>query len=138
MSAKLVPFINGESTLDNLINYMDRCIPGFFEITESGVDADVMTISSGSVVDVAGNLIYFEDETTATGSPTAGVTYVYVTTAGEAVYTTTEPTWNRLKIGWYDQISENVFVRYIFRFDYAVGATTNKLLMNSIYFESYI
>ena len=145
MPRKLTPYINGELTLDNFINYIDKCIPGSMRasITSELRYGSVyfLTVKAGSVIEVDGNLYYFDEDTEGTNaSYTVEKIYFYLKySTGEIIGRTFAPVWSNQKQGWYGEggYSSQRYIAVITLVE-AGGEILKTELMDSIYYESYI
>lgn len=107
--------------ITNYQNLADKQRKGYMAVSlDSLVATTAITIKSGSEVEVAGALYEFQADEVESGGTWAGignsnVVYVYVVPAGSSatfIYSTTAPTWDTAKQGWYNGTSRAVASLY--------------------------
>jgi hypothetical protein len=107
---------------------------GFMVVGINNMDnAAAPSVQAGSVFEMNGALYKSAGDEGIGGNLGNGKCYVYaVPKAGGAVfqYSTAAPVWNTAKGGWYNGNN-----RALLRFEYAGGAYTDKVLMDSLYYD---
>jgi hypothetical protein len=107
--------------ITNYQQLADKQRKGYIAISlDSLVTTTAITIKSGSVVEVAGALYEFQADETESGGTWAGIganntVYVYIVPAGASatfIYSTTAPTWDVEKQGFYNGTSRAVASLY--------------------------
>ena len=92
---------------------------GFIALSLTEYDtATVPQIAAGSCVEISGSIFQFSSNDTITGTPNSGyINYIMLTVSGsgdsqevEASWTTTAPSWNTSKQGWYDATNAKRYV----------------------------
>ena len=92
---------------------------GFIGLSLTNYDNNsVPQIAAGSCVEISGSIFQFPSNDTITGTPSSGnINYIILTVSGsgdsqtvEASWTTTAPTWNTSKQGWYDATNAKRYV----------------------------
>lgn len=84
---------------------LSKIIIGLMELSLTNYNnTSLPAIAAGSIIEVAGSLYQFASETAISGSASAGMNYIYMVPSGSDLtptWTTTAPTWDAAKQGWY-------------------------------------
>jgi hypothetical protein len=125
--------------LNNLINYTQWAqliqkttfeAGGFIALGLTNINATgAPQIANGSRVEVGGSLYRCMADETVTGTPGAGVNYIYCVPAGTAAsftYSAAGPSWNAVKGGWYNGNNRAVAKLY-----YTSGQYNGKVILDS-------
>ncbi len=92
---------------------------GFIGLSLTNYDNNsVPQIAAGSCVEISGSIFQFPSNDTITGTPSSGnINYIILTVSGSgdsqtvgASWTTTVPSWNTSKQGWYDATNAKRYV----------------------------
>ena len=102
---KIDNFAVGDVNLTAIMDTLQGLRQGHFQLSLTEVDTAVEPeISSGSIVDINGSLVYFDADEEITGSSSDGVVYVkliYSSGVVTAEFTNTAPVFDSAKNGWY-------------------------------------
>jgi len=141
---KITPYINGEATLTNFINYMYESIIGFMRASIVGLKDSstyLISVNEGSLIESNQYLYYFES--VEWGELTTVIDtkiYFYVNrNTGEIGGTGTAPVWDSTFQGYYGATGDYVNYRHfaVITLFVAGGAILKTELMDSMYYESY-
>lgn len=127
---KIDNFSTSDVNLTAIMDTLQATRQGHFKLSLTEMDTtDEPVICSGSIIDLNGSLIYFNDDETITGTPADGNLYVkliYGSSTVTAEYTSTAPTFDTSKNGWYGT-GANAGHRYIAKMIKADTAYTGKM-----------
>ena len=107
-------FAVGDANLDNLMLQTAAVERGHCALTLTEMTTTTIPqIAEGSRIEINGTLFKFDANDSISGSATTGTNYIYITSAGVATWTTTDPTWFDSKQGWYDSTGSYRYASYI-------------------------
>ena len=144
MMPKITPYINGEATLTNFINYMNYCMTGFMRASISAQKISsvyYLTVKAGSVIETVGELYYFSENTVGTND-SASFTKIYFYVeyqSGLIKSITSVPHWSNTAQGYY---GTSIYYPHrhfaVITLDGAGGNIIKTELMDDQRYESYI
>jgi hypothetical protein len=94
----------GAADWTDFIDMAKDWIVGHINIGLTNFDNDSLpAIAQGSKCEIGGSYFFAASDQAVTGSATASsVNYIYIETDGDVVWSTTAPTWDDTKSGWYN------------------------------------
>jgi hypothetical protein len=131
---KIDNFSTSDVNLTAIMDTLQATRQGHFRLSLTEMDTtDEPVICAGSIIDLNGSLIYFNDDKTITGTPADGNLYIkliYSSSTVTAEYTSTSPTFDTSKNGWYGT-GESAGHRYIAKMIKSGTSYTGKMYYDS-------
>lgn len=131
---KLDNFSTSDVNLTAIMSTAQAMRNGHFALSLTEMDSTTIPkIAAGSIIDLNGQLIYFDADETISGTPVDGVTYIkliYSSGTVTAEWTSTAPEFDNSKNGWYGT-STSYGHRYITKIIKSSSSYTGKLLLNN-------
>lgn len=128
---KIDNFSTSDVNLTAIMDTLQATRQGHFRLSLTEMDTTTEPkIAAGSIIDLNGSLVYFDADETIGGTATDGTLYVkliYSSSTVTAEYTSTAPTFDTSKNGWYGT-GASAGHRYIAKMIKASTSYTGKML----------
>lgn len=143
MSGKIVSKYASIADMTSVLQTIEAQRNGLNLVTFTEMDSTLAPkIAKGSVVEVAGALFQFDEDTTISGTATSGNNYILLTPSGtgedqilSASYSSTLPAFDTEKNGYYSGLTRAVGYVFLYASSYlrkSVVANKNEWLENSV------
>lgn len=132
--SKIDNFGTSDPNLTAIMDSLQAFRNGHFALSLTEIDSStVPEISAGSIIDINGTLIYFNDDESISGSPSDGIVYVkliYSSGVVSAEFTNDDPEFDSSKNGWYGTSTSSGH-RYVAKMIKSSSSYTGKTYLDS-------
>lgn len=131
---KIDNFSTSDVNLTAIMDTLQATRQGHFRLSLTEIDTTTEPeIAAGSIIDLNGSLVYFDADEAIGGTASDGIVYVkliYSSGAVTAEYTSTAPTFDTSKNGWYG-MGASAGHRYVAKMIKADASYTGKMYYDS-------